>query len=266
MATSELDQDRIVGLNEPEQPEEEEEGATMSLVDHLEELRRRIIISAVAIVLLSIIAFIFRAQILYLLTLPLPTTALGIKNAQVGYPLVVDTVGGSFTVFLKLSVAAGIAAAAPVILYQLWAFVAPGLTKRERKWSGPFVLIGVVLFFIGITVGYLTLRFPVQWLINFGQGDFLELVTADNYFTFVAFFMLAFGIVFELPLVLTFLAQIGVVSSQMLRRKRAVALITLWILSTVLTPGTDPYSPVILGAAMTVLFELSIIMIRVTKK
>ena len=76
MATSELDQDRIVGINEPEQPEEEEEGATMSLVDHLEELRRRIIISAVAIVLLSIVAFIFRQQILYLLTLPLPTTAL----------------------------------------------------------------------------------------------------------------------------------------------------------------------------------------------
>lgn len=267
MATSELDQDRIVGINEPEQPEEEEEqGATMSLVEHLEELRRRIITSAVAIVLFSIVAFVFREQILHLLTLPLPTSALGVKDAKVNYPLAVDTVGGSFTVFLKLSLAVGIALSAPVILYQLWAFVAPGLTRRERKWSGPFVFIGVILFFIGIVVGFLTLRFPVQWLIGFGQGDFLELVTADNYFTFIAFFMLAFGIVFELPLVLTFLAQIGIVSSQMLRRKRAVALISLWILSTVLTPGTDPYSPVILGAAMTVLYELSIIMIRVTKK
>jgi sec-independent protein translocase protein TatC len=266
MATSELDQDQIVGVNEPEQPEEEEEGATMSLVEHLEELRRRIIISAVAIVLFSIVAFIFRDQILNLITLPLPNTALGLNGVEVRHRLVVDTVGGSFTVFLKLSVAAGIAASAPVILYQVWAFVAPGLTRRERKWAGPFVLVGVVLFFVGIVIGFLTLRFPVQWLVNFGQGDFLELVTADNYFTFIAFFMLAFGIVFELPLILTFLAQIGIVSSQMLRRKRAVALITLWILSTVLTPGTDPYSPVILGAAMTVLFELSIIMIRVTKK
>ena len=267
MATSELDQDRIVGTNEPEQPEEEEEqGATMSLVDHLEELRRRIIISAVAIVLFSIVAFIFREQILDLVTLPLPNTALGLKGVDVNHRLVVDTVGGSFTVFLKLSVAAGIAASTPVILYQLWAFVAPGLTRRERKWAGPFVFIGVMLLFIGIVVGFITLRFPVQWLVNFGQGDFLELVTADNYFTFVAFFMLAFGIVFELPLVLTFLAQIGIVSSQMLRRKRAIALVILWVLSTVLTPGTDPYSPVILGAAMTVLYELSIIMIRVTKK
>lgn len=267
MATSELDQDRIVGLNESEQPEEEaEEGATMSLVEHLEELRRRIIISAVAIVLFSIVAFIFREQILDLITLPLPNTALGLQGVDVKQHLVIDTVGGSFTVFLKLSVAAGIAASAPVLLYQVWAFVAPGLTRRERKWAGPFVLVGVVLFFIGIVVGFLTLRFPVQFLVNFGQGDFLELVTADNYFTFVAFFLLAFGIVFELPLILTFLAQIGVVSSQMLRKKRAVALITLWILSTVLTPGTDPYSPVILGAAMTLLFELSIIMIRVTKK
>ncbi len=266
MATSELDQDRVVGLNEPEQPEEEEEGATMSLVEHLEELRRRIIISAVSIVLFSIVAFIFRDQILNLITLPLPNTALGLNGVEVRHRLVVDTVGGSFTVFLKLSVAAGIAASAPVILYQVWAFVAPGLTRRERKWAGPFVLVGVLLFFIGIVVGFLTLRFPVQFLVNFGQGDFLELVTADNYFTFVAFFLLAFGIVFELPLILTFLAQIGIISSLTLRRKRAVALVILWVLSTVLTPGTDPYSPVILGAAMTVLYELSIIMIRVTKK
>jgi sec-independent protein translocase protein TatC len=270
MATSELDQDRVIGLDEPEAeaPEEEEEtGGTMSLVDHLEELRKRIIICAVTIVLGSIVGFIFWQPIYHFLLLPLPATADALAKGPDGTPKVVVTgVGEGFSTVLKLSVAVGIGLGAPMILYQLWAFVAPGLTKRERRWAGPFVLIGVVLFLAGIAVGFLTLRFPVNWLVNFGQDNFLELITADSYFTFIAFFMLAFGIVFELPLVLTFLAQIGVVSSLMLRNKRAVALVILWILSTVLTPGTDPYSPIVLGTAMTILYELSIILIRVTKK
>jgi sec-independent protein translocase protein TatC len=268
MATSELDQDQAIGLDEPETPEEEEEaGGTMSLVEHLEELRKRIIICAVTIVLGSIVGFIFWQPVYHFLLVPLPVAAdaLAPKGSD-SARLVVTGIGEGFSTVLKLSVAVGIGLGAPMILYQLWAFVAPGLTKRERRWSGPFVVIGTVLFLVGISVGFLTLRFPVNWLVNFGQGNFLELITADSYFTFIAFFMLAFGIVFELPLVLTFLAQIGIVSSQMLRRKRALALVILWVLSTVLTPGTDPYSPIILGTAMTILFELSIILIRITKK
>jgi len=264
MATSEVDQEQRVGVDEPE---EEEEGGTMSLVDHLEELRRRIIICAVAIVLFSIVGFVFWQPILHFLLLPLPATADALAKNPDGSPkIVVSGIGEGFTVVLKLSAAVGICLASPVILYELWAFVAPGLTRRERKWAGPFVLVGLLLFLVGLVVGFVTLRFPVQWLVGFGQGNFLELITADNYFTFVAYFMLAFGIVFELPLVLTFLAQIGVISSRFLRSKRVVALIILWILSTVLTPGTDPYSPIVLGVAMTVLYELSIILIRVTGK
>ncbi len=268
MATSELDQDRAIGLDEPESPEDEEPtGGTMSLVEHLEELRRRIIICAVTIVLGSIVGFIFWQPILHFLLLPLPVSADALGKAANGRPLlVVSGVGEGFSTVLKLSVAVGIGLGAPMILYQLWAFVAPGLTRRERRWAGPFVVIGTVLFLVGIAVGFLTLRFPVNWLVNFGQGNFLELITAGSYFTFIAYFMLAFGIVFELPLVLTFLAQIGVLSSRLLRDKRVVALVILWILSTVLTPGSDPYSPVILGTAMTVLYEISIILIRVTGK
>ncbi len=268
MATSELDQDQRVGLDEPEvsEEEEEEEGATMTLVEHLEELRRRIIISAIAVIVFSIVGFIFREQILHFLTLPLPPSAVGLKPPDKDQLLVVTGIGEAFTVSLKLSLAVGLALASPVILYEVWAFVAPGLTRRERKWAGPFVLIGVILFLAGLVIGFLTLRFPVNFLINFGQQDFLELITADSYFSFIAYFMLAFGIVFELPLLLTFLAQIGILSSRTLRRKRAVALVTLWILSTFLTPGSDIYSPIILGSVMTLLYELSIIFIRVTGK
>ncbi len=271
MATSELDQDQAIGLEEPESPESEEEeeesGATMSLVEHLEELRRRIIICAITIVLGGIVGFIFWKPIMNFLLLPLPVAADALSQGPGGTTKpVVTGIGEAFSVVLKLSVGVGIGLGSPMILYQVWAFVAPGLTRRERRWAGPFVLIGVVLFLAGLTVGFLTLRFPVNFLINFGKDNFLELVTADSYFTFVAFFLLAFGIVFELPLILTFLAQIGILSSQTLRRKRVVALFILWILSTVITPGTDPYSPIVLGSAMTVLYELSIILIRITRK
>ncbi len=268
MATSELDQDQAIGLEEPEAAEEEEEtGATMTLVEHLEELRKRIIICAVTVVVGTIVGFIFWERLLEFLTLPLPAAV----NPLIAGPdgstkLTMTEIGGGFSVALKLSLAVGIALGSPMLLYQFWAFVSPGLTRRERRWAGPFVLIGVVLFLVGLAVGFLTLRFPVNFLINFGKDNFLELITANSYFTFVTYFMLAFGIVFELPLVLTFLAQLGILSSQTLRRKRAVALTILWILSTFITPGTDFYSPIVLGVVMTALYELSIIMIRITKK
>lgn len=105
----------------------------------------------------------------------------------------------------------------------------------------------------------------MQWLVNFASDSFTELVSADSYFTFVAFFLLAFGIVFEIPLVLTFLAQLGLVTSQTLRRKRPTAHIGMWIAATFLTPGADFYSPIILGVAMSFLYELTIVFIRITK-
>jgi sec-independent protein translocase protein TatC len=246
--------------------EPEDDGATMTLVEHLEELRHRLMIAALAVVVGSIIAFIFRQQILQFLLTPLPADAEALSHAGGSPKLAVTGVAEAFTVYLKVSIAVGIIVASPVILYELWAFIAPGLTRRERHYAGPFVLIGLVLFIAGIAVGFLVLRYPVNWLIDFGKANFLELVTADNYFSFVAFFLVAFGITFELPLVLTFLSQIGVLSSQTLRKKRPFALVILWLISGFITPGADPYSPVIIGISLTILYELSVLLIRFTGK
>src|SRR5712692_4755747 len=241
--------------------DEEEEGeASMTLVEHLEELRWRVFKSAIAIVVLSIGAFIFRYQILQFLTYPLPKSA----DALGGKPIVTGVAEG-FTVYLKLSFAVGFLLALPVILYQVWAFISPGLFEREKKNAVPFIIIGLVLFVAGISLGFIVLQYPVVWLINFAADSFTPLVTADSYFTFTVFFLLAFGIVFEIPLVLTFLAQIGLVTSQLLRRKRPVAYIGMWVAATFVTPGADPYSPIILGVAMTFLYELTIVFIRITK-
>jgi sec-independent protein translocase protein TatC len=247
------------------EPEEEEEGATMTLLEHLEELRKRLIFCCIAIVVASVLAFLFWEPILRFLLTPLPSVAIGLPHNST-QKLVQHEIGEAFMIALKLALAAGIALASPVVLYQVWAFIAPGLTRRERRYAVPFTSLGVGLFVIGLAVGFVTLRFPINWLIGFGSKDYFLLIDADSYFTFVAYFLLAFGITFELPLVLTFLSVVGVVNSRQLRAKRMYILFGLWFLACVITPGADPYSPLIVGVALTVLFELSIILMRVLRR
>lgn len=245
-------------------PEDEGIGAEMTLVEHLEELRRRLFISLITVALCTVVGFIFWNPILEFLLLPLPAAANRLDPT--GKALVATGIGEPFMVALKLALAVGIVVASPMVLYQAWSFIVPALTRKERKYALPFTLLGVVLFFVGIAVGFVVLRFPVDWLVGFGSNRFTLLVDANNYFSFVAFFLLAFAVVFELPLVVTFLGVLGVVRSSVLREKRLYILFGLWVLSTVITPGADPYSPVIIAVSFTVLFELSVILLRILKK
>ena len=234
----------------------------MTLVDHLEELRRRLFFCVGAVVLGAFVAFVFHAPILEFLLSPLPSQA----NALVGHggklQIAVTGIGEGFAVVLKLSLAAGVALATPVWTYHLWAFISPALTRGEQRRALPFTLIGVVLFLAGLFVGFVTLRYPIEWLLGFGHPYFVEIITVDNYFTFVAYFLLAFGLTFELPLVLTGLVVMGAVSPDALRTHRASVLVGLWTASCFITPGADPYSPLILGVAFTVLFFVSMGLIR----
>jgi sec-independent protein translocase protein TatC len=262
MATNNFDQQGLLESFFTPGEDDANDPSSMTWIDHLEELRWRIFKSIIALVVTSIIAFIFRNQIVYLLTLPLPTG----KSDVIGHKLVVTGIMEGFTVFLLISIAAGFILALPIILYQVWAFISPGLLEKEKKYAVPFILVGIVMFAAGIALGYVVLRFPVEWLVTFASDSFTELVTAGSYFTFVAFFLLAFGIVFEIPLVLTFMAQIDLISSRTLIKRRAGAHIGMWIASTFLTPGADIYSPIFLGVAMSCLFELTIIFMKIIKK
>jgi sec-independent protein translocase protein TatC len=238
--------------------EDEPIGAQMTLVEHLTELRRRLFICVIAILVTTVGAFFLRGQLMAFLRLPLVGVYKQLVTTGIGEPL---------TVVFKISLGVGLALAAPIWLWQTWGFIAPALTRHERKYALPFTLIGVGLFILGLAVGFLTLRFPVDWLISFGQDSgFRELISADSYFSFVTFFMLAFGVTFELPLVLTFLSVLGVLSSQKLRKNRPYVLVGLWVTATIVTPGADPYSPIILGTALTFLYFFSEILIRVIGK
>jgi sec-independent protein translocase protein TatC len=240
-------------------PDDEDIGPQMTLIEHLGELRRRLFYSVIAVAVTTIVAFIFHQQMLRFLELPLA----GVYKTG----LITTGIGEGFTVTFVVALGGGIALATPVWIYQLWAFIAPALTRRERKYALPFTFIGVALFFIGLGVGFLTLRFPVSWLLTFGQDSgFRELISASNYFTFILYFMLAFGVTFLLPLVMTFLSVLGIINSKQLAKNRAYSLVGLWILATIITPGADPYSPIILGAALTVLYLISEVLIRAIGK
>lgn len=263
MATGNIQQqlrppvDDLFGDEDPNDP------SSMTLIEHLEELRKRIFKSLIAVAVAAVVAFIFRVQIMDFLTWPLPATANALGH---GHKLVVNGIGEGFTTYLMLAIAGGFVAALPVILYQTWAFVAPGLYEHEKKHAVPFIITGLVLFLIGLTIGYIVLQYPVQWFVNFAADSFTELITVGSYFTFVAFFLLAFGIVFEIPLVLTFLSIIGMITADTLKKKRPMAHVGMWVASTVLTPGADLYSPIFLGVSMSCLYELSIIFIKFTTR
>jgi sec-independent protein translocase protein TatC len=237
----------------------------VTLVEHLEELRRRLIVCAAAVTVGTAVAFVFHDSILAFLLRPLPVEA-GALSTLGGHRIAVTGVGEAFAVVLKLSLAVGIALATPVWLHQLCAFVAPALRGRERRYAVPFTILGVVLFVAGLGVGFVTLRYPLNWLLTFSDRSFVEIITADNYFSFVAYFLLAFGLTFELPLVLTGLVVMGILSPDVLRTHRASILIGLWVASCFITPGADPYSPLILGVAFTVLFFVSAGLVRFVRR
>jgi sec-independent protein translocase protein TatC len=238
---------------------------TMTLVEHLEELRGRLIKCLIAVAVGSVVGFIFWDKVLTFLARPLPNVLEVVQHDQ-GQKFVVTGLGEGFMLALKISIAIGIVIAVPVLLYQTWAYISPALTRKERKYALPFTLLGVTLFVLGIALGYVILTYPVSFLINFGSNQLVYLPDANAYLSFVAYFLLAFGLVFELPLVLTFMSVVGLVSSKLLREKRLYILFGLWFLSCFITPGADPYSPVIIAVAFTVLFEFTIILMRIIGK
>lgn len=265
MTTNKVDeQDMFSSLFDGIGDDNENDPSAMSLIDHLEELRWRIFKALIAIAVGSIIAFVFRVQIIQILTYPLPTQQADVLSKD--HRLVVTGLMEGFTVYLMISIAVGFIISLPVVLYQIWAFIAPGLYEKEKKYAVPFILIGIILFVAGVSLGYVVLRYPIEWLVTFAANSFDELITAGSYFTFVAFFMLAFGIVFEIPLVLTFLAEVDLITAKTLTRKRPTAHVSMWIASTFLTPGADIYSPIFLGVAMSCLYELSILFIKFTTR
>ncbi|CAN5409586.1 twin-arginine translocase subunit TatC [soil metagenome] len=224
----------------------------MSVVDHLTELRRRAAISILAVVIASAAAFLLTPDIVRLLAEPIPDGE-----------LVFTTLGGAFFLRLRIAVLLGLALASPVVLYQLWAFVAPGLTPHERRLARPWLPLTMVFFLMGTAVAYAILPYTVVFLLGFQIDGTLEpLITAEAYFSFITTMFLAFGVVMQFPIVVVLLAKLRILSLERLQRSRRYVLLGIVIVAVVVTPGGDPISPVIMSAVMYLLYEVTILLMK----
>ncbi len=258
MADADRVRDGVGGLVPPASPSPPAASAAagdetvMSLVDHLSELRRRIGISLLAVALGTVVGFFFSAQLITFLKAPL----------NLAKPLVYTGLGDAFFINLKLAIVVGIVLAMPVLLWQLWAFISPGLTREERRLARPWAPLALAFFVIGVVVAYVILPFASAFLLSFSSPDLQPLITASEYFGFVTTLCLVFGLVMEYPIVLVLLAKVGIITSGRLRSSRRVVILAIAITSAVVTPGGDPISPTVLGVTMYLLYELSIVLIR----
>jgi sec-independent protein translocase protein TatC len=233
----------------PPEMEVAEGERVMTLVEHLTELRRRIFLSILAVAAGAVVGFLLAPTIIALLAEPIPG------------PIFFTQPGGALILQLKLALMIGVALGAPVLLYQFWAFVSPGLTPSERRLARPWIPIALVLLVLGVLLAYLILPFTVTFLIGFQIAGQLEpLITADHYFGFVLMMFVTFGLVMQFPIVIVILAKAGIVSLERLRKGRRIALLGLFILAVVVTPQ-DPFSSILMTAVMYPVYEATIFLV-----
>ncbi|HEX9916603.1 MAG TPA: twin-arginine translocase subunit TatC [candidate division Zixibacteria bacterium] len=229
-------------------------GREMSFLDHLEELRKRIIRSLIAVVIFSVAAYYFSSKIIDFVTKPLPKVY-----------FMSPTEG--FMIRIKIAIIVGVIVSAPVILYQLWRFIAPGLFKREIRTVGPILVFSTFFFFAGGSLCFfLVIPTAVKFLLAFGTEKLQPLMKISDYISFVGFMVLAFGAAFELPIVSYFLAKMGILGPQIMIKGRRYAVVGILILAGVLTPSPDVFSQLMLAVPLYFLYEVSIIIVKVVHK
>jgi sec-independent protein translocase protein TatC len=241
------------------------EGGRMALTDHFRELRARLLKSVLALVVVTIASFFFYNQLLELVTGPFNDARdrLGSDTKTVIY---VSGVGGGLMIQLKLCALSGVILSSPVWLYQIWAFVLPGLHRNERRWTMLFVAIAGPLFAAGVALGYYVLPKGLQVLISFTPADMTNLNDFNEFFSFMVRMLLVFGISLEIPFFVVLLNLAGVVSGRALGRYRPWIILGTFIFAAVATPSTDPISMLLLAGPMLALFLLSEVIARVVDR
>jgi sec-independent protein translocase protein TatC len=237
----------------------------MALSDHLRELRARIIRSTMVVLLAFIVALFFYTDLYQLILDPYEQAKEQLPEGTQS-EAVLNGVAAGLTFQLKLCGLAALVAASPYWLYQIWAFIVPGLHPNERKWSRIFAAIAGPLFFAGVAVGYYVLPKAITVLIGFTPDEVTNLVEFTQFFSFISRMLLIFGIAFEIPLFVVMLNLAGVVSGKQLGRYRPWIIIGTFVFAAVGTPSTDPFSMLFLATPMLVLFLIAEVIARIVDR
>ena len=237
----------------------------MALVDHLRELRARLLRSVTVLILAFIAALFFYDQLLHLVLTPY-TDAVEALGDDVNSQAYIRGAGGPLLLQLKLAGIAALVVSSPYWLYQVWAFIVPGLHTNEKRWSRVFIAVAGPLFILGVATGYYVLPRGLEVLLGFTPSDLNSLVEFGEYFSFFTRMLLIFGISFEIPLFVILLNLAGVVSARQLAEYRAWIIVGVFLFAAVATPSTDPFSMIMLAIPMTVLFFVSEIIARFTDR
>ncbi len=233
------------------------DGEKQPFLSHLEELRKRLIACAIGAGAGFVISYIFAERLFQLLILPL--------QAQMpeGDRLIYTNLPEMFFTYLKSAMVSGILVTSPFIFYQLWMFIAPGLYRKERKYVIPFVICSTILFVGGSMFGYFVVfPFGFKFFLGFSNESIQALPSVKQYFSFAIKLLFAFGVVFELPVVVFFLAKIGIVTSELMRKKRKYAILLTFVFAAILTPP-DVITQCMMAGPLIVLYEISIIIAKI---
>jgi sec-independent protein translocase protein TatC len=227
----------------------------MSFMEHLGELRVRIVRSLIALLVGLVIAFPVSQWIVDYLARPVKAT---------GNTLVFLAVTEAFWVQMKVALIAGMFIASPAILWQVWAFVAPGLYHNEKKYAAPFVIIGSLMFIAGGAFSlFVVTPYAINFMLSFARPGLQPMISIGSYIDFLLKFTLAFGLVFELPLGLTLAARMGVVTPKMLARNRKYAILGAFVAAAVLTPTPDAFNQCLMAGPLILLYEVGIVSARI---
>jgi sec-independent protein translocase protein TatC len=242
------------------------EGGRMTLVEHLRELRNRVFKSVLTIVVAMVVSWFFYDQLLDLIIRPYEEADASGARAAADQKLFLPTITAPLTLQLKICGLAGFVLASPVWLYQVWAFVMPGLHRNERKWTLVFATVAGPLFMAGVALGYLVLPKGIDMLLSFTGENIANFIDVQSYLSFVIRMMLAFGIAFEIPLFVVLLNLAGVISGAQLANMRRWIILLAFVFAAVATPSADPFSMLALAIPMTLLFLASEVIAHLVDK
>jgi len=234
----------------------------MPFLEHLEELRWRLLKSIIAVVLCAIGVYFFSEKVLALLIKPYNEAAVQLHKSNI-QSLIFLTPTGGFMIRIKLSVFTGILISLPIIFYQLWQFVIPGLLKKERTYVPIVVFFSTMCFLVGALFCYfIVLRYGLRFLLGFETADLVATISINEYLQFVTMLLMVFGVIFELPILSFFLTKIGLLTPAFLRHYRRHGIAIMVILSALITPP-DVFTQLLLAGPLIILYEISIFVSKI---